>query len=70
MAEAGKPDKEAEEVADRLQGLSWYRVDFSLFGSLEVKAEDKDDAAQKALENYDWADHVDDGEIIAVEEEI
>lgn len=69
MTETDKPSEEAEEVADRLQGLNWYRVDFTLFGSLEVKAKDRDEAAQKAFENYDWSEHVDDGEIVLVEEE-
>lgn len=69
MAETDEPSKGAEGVADRLQGLSWYRVHFDLFGSVEVKAKNKEEAARKAFENYDWMEHVDDGEIAFVEEE-
>lgn len=68
MATDEEANEETKEVAERLRG-GLYRVHFSLYGSLEVRAKNKEKAAEKAFEDYDWAEHVDGGEVVSVEEE-
>lgn len=55
-------------MAERLQGLKWYRVDFTLYGTLQVKAKSELDAKRSCLE-HELGKHVEDVEVTCVERE-